>query len=88
MELLVFAGVVIVVCGILLFSGLFTVQQQTHAIVERFGKFHMTAAPGLHWKIPIVDRIAGRITHRVRELEIDVESKTKDDVFCDLKIAV
>ena len=69
-------------------SGAFTVEQQTRAVVERFGKFLKTAPPGLNFKIPIVDRVAGRITHRVRELEITVESKTKDDVFVDILIAV
>ncbi|MHC4091014.1 MAG: SPFH domain-containing protein, partial [Planctomycetota bacterium] len=60
----------------------------TRAIIERFGKYLTTASPGLHWKVPMVDRVSGRVTHRVRELEIEVESKTKDDVFVDLKIAV
>lgn len=70
------------------FSGLFTVEQQTRAIVERFGKFHKIAGPGLNFKIPAIDSISGRITHRVRELEIRIESKSKDDVFVDLLIAV
>ncbi|MBX3395683.1 MAG: SPFH domain-containing protein [Phycisphaerae bacterium] len=73
---------------IVVFSGLFTVEQQTRAIVERFGKFNAVAHPGLNFKLPIFDRVAGRITHRVRELEIGVESKSRDDVFVDLKIAV
>ncbi len=70
------------------FSGLFTVAQQTRAIVERFGKFHKIAGPGLNFKMPLIDRVAGRVTHRVRELEITVESKTQDDVFVDVLIAV
>ena len=87
------AGVVIlvilaIIVLVVIASGLFTVQQQTRAIVERFGKFHKVAGPGLNLKIPIFDRVAGRVTHRVRELEITVESKTKDDVFVDLLIAV
>lgn len=84
--------VVLVIVGILflvvLFGGLFTVEQQTRAIVERFGKFHKIAGPGLNFKMPLVDSISGRVTHRVRELEITVESKTKDDVFVDVLIAV
>lgn len=73
---------------VILFSGLFTVQQQTRAIVERFGKCVNICGPGLHFKIPMIDRVAGRVTHRVRELEITVESKTRDDVFVDILIAV
>ncbi len=73
---------------ILAFAGLFTVEQQTRVVVERFGRFLRVAGPGLHWRIPVVDRIAGRISHRVQELEIRVESKTSDDVFVELLIAV
>lgn len=73
---------------LLLASGIFTVQQQTRVIIERFGRFHKIAGPGLNLMIPIIDRRAGSVTHRVRELEIKVESKTKDDVFVDLLIAV
>ena len=74
--------------AVLVFSSLFTVQQQTHAVIERFGKFLKVAGPGLNFKIPLIDTITGRVTHRVRELEIKVESKTRDDVFVDLLIAV
>jgi len=77
-----------VLIGLIALSGLFTVAQQTRAVVERFGRYLCTAGPGLHWRVPIVDRIAGRISHRVQELEIKVESKTSDDVFVDLLIAV
>ena len=88
MGYLIVFGVIAFVALIVLFSGFFTVAQQTHAIVERFGRFKCIAGPGLNFKIPVVDSIAGRVTHRVRELEINVESKTKDDVFVDLLIAV
>ena len=87
-------GGIIVLCVIgvflliILFSGLFTVAQQTHAVIERFGKFVTVAGPGLNFKIPLIDSVSGRVTHRVRELEITVESKTKDDVFVDILIAV
>ena len=87
LELIVL-GVIVVFVLIVAAMGAFTVEQQTMAIVERFGKFHKTAKPGLNFKIPFVDSITGRVTHRIRELEIEVESKTKDDVFVDLKIAV
>ncbi len=86
-------GMALVLClavfaVVVFFSGLFTVAQQTRAIVERFGKFHKIAGPGLNFKMPLIDRVAGRVTHRVRELEITVESKTHDDVFVDVLIAV
>ncbi len=85
---LICVGVAIVVGIIIAATGVFTVQQQTCVLVERFGKFHKIAPPGLNFKVPIMDANAGKVTHRVRELEITVESKTKDDVFVDLLIAV
>ncbi len=81
-------GAVAVVFVLILLSGFFTVEQQTRVIVERFGRFRAIKEPGLCWRMPIIDRVAGRVSHRVRELEIKVESKTKDDVFVDLLIAV
>ena len=88
MIFMVLGGAAVIFGLIVLFTGLFTVEQQTHAIVERFGGFQKIAGPGLNFKVPLVDTIAGRISHRVRELEIKVESKTRDDVFVDLLIAV
>ena len=80
--------VILGVLALIVLTGFFTVEQQTRAIVERWGRFHKVAQPGLRYKVPVMDRVAGRVTHRVRELEITVESKTKDDVFVDLLIAV
>ena len=73
---------------LILLSGIFTVKQQTSAIVERFGKFLSTRSSGLHFKIPVFDRIAGRINLKIQQLDVLVETKTKDDVFVRLKISV
>lgn len=72
----------------ILLSGLFTVKQQTAAIIERFGKFQSIRNSGLQIKIPLIDRIAGRINLRIQQLDVIVETKTKDDVFVRLKISV
>ena len=71
-----------------LLSGIFTVKQQTAAVVERFGKFLSGRSSGLQFKIPFVDRIAGRINLKVQQLDVLVETKTKDDVFVKLKVSV
>jgi len=73
---------------IILISGIFTVKQQTSAVVERFGKFLSIRNSGLHFKIPVFDRIAGRINLKIQQLDVLVETKTKDDVFVRLKISV
>lgn len=80
---------IIIVLGlIILFSGIFTVKQQTSAVLERFGKFRSIRNSGLHFKVPIIDQIAGRINLKVQQLDVLVETKTKDDVFVKLKISV
>ncbi len=73
---------------VLILLGLFIVKQQTNAIVERFGKFHSIRKPGLNLKIPLVDRVAGRVSLRIQQLDVIVETKTQDDVFVHLKISV
>ena len=69
-------------------SGIFVVKQQTAAIVERFGRFLVIRQSGLHIKIPLIDRIAGRVSLRILQLDVIVETKTKDDVFVKLKVSV
>lgn len=73
---------------ILLVFGLFIVKQQTAFIIERFGKFNSIRFAGLQFKIPIVDRIAARLSLRIQQLDVVVETKTKDDVFVNMKISV
>lgn len=73
---------------IILANGLFTVTQQTSAIVERFGKFKRIASAGLNFKIPIIDRIAGRLSLRIQQLDVRVETKTKDNVFVFVVVSV
>ncbi len=73
---------------ILLFSSFFTVKQQSSAIIERFGKFQSVRFSGLQMKIPIIDRIAGRLSLKIQQLDVVVETKTKDDVFVKLKVSV
>jgi regulator of protease activity HflC (stomatin/prohibitin superfamily) len=79
----------IIVFGlIILFAAFFTVKQQTAAIIERFGKFQSIRQSGLHLKIPIIDRIAGRLSLKIQQLDVLIETKTLDDVFVRLKVSV
>ncbi len=73
---------------IILISAFFIVKQQTAAIVERFGKFHSIRQSGLHLKIPLVDRIAGKLSLKIQQLDVIIETKTLDDVFVRLKVSV
>lgn len=86
MEVFLFPLVFLIL--VLIGTGLFTVKQQTIAIVERFGKFQSTRAPGLQLKIPMIDHVVGRVSLKIQQLDVMVETKTKDDVFVKLKVSV
>jgi len=73
---------------LIIFSGIFIVKQQTSAVIERFGKFTSIRSSGLQLKIPLIDQVAGRINLKVQQLDVMVETKTKDNVFVKLKISV
>ncbi|APG60795.1 SPFH domain-containing protein [Christiangramia salexigens] len=73
---------------LIIFSGIFIVKQQTSAIIERFGKFTSIRSSGLQLKVPLIDQVAGRINLKVQQLDVLVETKTKDNVFVKLKISV
>lgn len=72
----------------ILLSSFFTIKQQTAGIIERFGKFHSIRHAGLHLKIPVIDKIAGRINLKIQQLDVIIETKTKENVFVKMKVSV
>ena len=66
----------------------FTVEQQERAIVERFGRFVRVAGPGLQRKSPFVEKVAGRMSLQVEQLNADIETKTQDNVFVVVQLAI
>jgi len=81
--------IILIVFGIVIIvTGIFTVKQQTAVVVERFGKFHSIRSSGLQFKIPIVDKISGKLSLKIQQLDVIVETKTKDDVFTRIKVSV
>lgn len=71
-----------------LLNAFFTVEQRTTAIVQRLGKFVREAGPGFHTKIPFIDRVIGRVNLRVQQLDVKIETKTEDNVFVHMVVAV
>jgi regulator of protease activity HflC (stomatin/prohibitin superfamily) len=67
---------------------LFTVDQRSTALVQRLGKFTRESGPGLHLKVPFIDRVAGRMNLRVQQLDVRIETKTEDNVFVQMVVAV
>ena len=85
---MIFYTIILPIGLLLLFFTFFIVKQQTSAVIERFGKFVSVRQSGLQIKIPIIDSVAGRLSLRIQQLDVVVETKTKDDVFVKLKVSV
>ena len=73
---------------VFLLSTFFTVRQQPAVSIERFGKFESIRHSGLQMKIPIIDKVAARISLKIQQLDVIVETKTLDDVFVKIKVSV
>lgn len=79
---------VAVLIAVFFITALFVVKQQTRVIIERFGKFASVRRPGLQLKIPFIDKKAGTLSIRIQQLDVQIETKTKDDVFVILQVSV
>ncbi len=80
--------ILLVVMAFLLFDSIFIVNSQTAAIIERFGKYQTTAHEGLNFKLPLIDRIVVRRNLKISQQDIEVETKTRDNVFVKTKVSV
>jgi regulator of protease activity HflC (stomatin/prohibitin superfamily) len=83
--LLVVAGFILLY---LFFGSFFTVNTAEVAVITRFGKFLRIADPGLNWKSPFFDSVAGMVSLRVNQITLTMETKTKDNVFVTIPISV
>ncbi|WP_431126993.1 SPFH domain-containing protein [Flagellimonas flava] len=79
----------LIIIGLLFFISLvFIVKQQTAVLIETFGRFTSVRHSGIQFKIPFIQRIAGRLSLKIQQLDVIVETKTLDDVFVKLKVSV
>lgn len=83
-------GLVLLIVALIFirFTMLFRVRTQENVIVERWGKYKKVAKPGLNWKAPFIDSTSKPVSLRVQQLEVNIESKTKDNVFVTVPVAV
>ena len=86
MLMILFVTVIVALC--VLGGSFFMVEQAQVAIIERFGAFVRTAGAGLNMKIPMIERKAGRLSLRVQQFNVKVETKTSDNVFVDIVVSV
>ncbi|WP_341655241.1 SPFH domain-containing protein [Blattabacterium cuenoti] len=85
---LLFYGILVILILSIFSSFIFIVNQETAAILERMGKFHSIRYAGLNFKIPIMDNIIGKLTLKIQQLDVLVDTKTKDNVFVKVKVSV
>lgn len=85
---LLFCGILALLILSLFSSFIFIVNQKTAAIIERMGKFHSIRYAGLNLKVPIIDNIVGKLTLKIQQLDVLVDTKTKDNVFVKVKVSV
>merc|ERR1719498_1530926 len=65
------------------------VEQNTVQIIERWGKFQYMADPGCHVLNCLCgEAVAGALSLRVQQLDVAVETKTKDNVFVTMVVSV
>jgi len=80
--------IVLVIVLYVVLASFFTVKTAQVAVITRFGKFLRVAEPGLNWKVPLFDSVAGSVSLRVNQITLTMETKTKDNVFVTIPISV
>jgi len=85
LVILAIAGLILLT---LILGSFFTVRTAEVAVITRFGKFLRVADPGLNWKVPYFDTVAGIVSLRVNQITLTMETKTKDNVFVTIPISV
>lgn len=79
-------GIIILV--VLIFKSVVIVEEKTFYVIQRLGKFKKMAGAGLSLIIPFLDSKAGILNTRVQQLDVDIETKTHDDVFVQVRVSV
>jgi regulator of protease activity HflC (stomatin/prohibitin superfamily) len=90
------AGTLLTVLGVffvifvlgLVFGSFFTVETAQVAIVQRLGKFARVAGPGLNWKTPLIETVVRRMSMKVQQFDVKVETKTQDNVFVQIPVSI
>jgi regulator of protease activity HflC (stomatin/prohibitin superfamily) len=86
--LLVMGSLVVIVALSVIFGSFFTVETAQVAIVQRLGKFARVAGPGLNWKTPFIEVVVQRMSMKVQQFDVQVETKTQDNVFVQIPVSI
>ena len=88
-SVLVVVGSLVVIFALsVAFGSFFTVETAQVAIVQRLGKFARVAGPGLNWKTPYIEAVVQRMSMKVQQFDVQVETKTQDNVFVQIPVSI
>ena len=85
---MILLAIIAIIALSLIMGSFFTVNTAQVAVITRFGKFLRVADAGLNWKMPYFDTVTGRVSLRVNQITLTMETKTKDNVFVTIPISV
>jgi regulator of protease activity HflC (stomatin/prohibitin superfamily) len=86
--LLIVGSLVVIFALTIIFGSFFTVETAQVAIVQRLGKFARVAGPGLNWKTPYIEVVVQRMSMKVQQFDVQVETKTQDNVFVQIPVSI
>ena len=87
-ALLLFVALLVILGVSIAFGSFFTVETSQVALVQRLGKFARVAGPGLNWKTPFLENVVYRMSMKVQQFEVQVETKTQDNVFVQIPVSI
>ncbi len=88
-TLFLLLGFALLIAGLVaVFGSFFTVETSQVAIVQRLGKFARVAGPGLNWKTPLLEVVVQRLSMKVQQFDVQVETKTQDNVFVQIPVSI
>jgi regulator of protease activity HflC (stomatin/prohibitin superfamily) len=85
---MIFLIFMLIIAAFVVATGLYIVSQQEAVLIERLGKFNRIAQAGLNFKIPIVEWVSGKVSLRVQQLNVKIDTKTKDNVIVQIQVSV
>jgi regulator of protease activity HflC (stomatin/prohibitin superfamily) len=85
---LFFIAISVLLALSIVLGSFFTVETAQVAIVQRLGKFARVAGPGLNWKTPYLETVVRRLSMKVQQFDVQVETKTQDNVFVQIPVSI